>query len=291
MPRDKFTRSWIIEKAVPIARTYGGNLTIRQLYYRLVADHHLTNSQNHYKRVVNAMIQARWEGDLHFTSFKDHDREMIGQTDWTETSVKRAVESAKGSIKFWMNYYSKNRWENQPYYLEVFIEKKALQGVFEQPCRQLNVGLCPCKGYPSLTYVYDAMQRMKEAAQAGKHVVILYFGDHDPSGDDIPRSIEDNLYDMGFSDFDLDRIALTKEQVIAWDLPPAPTKSTDSRSAKWDGLGQVELDAVEPSKLQSICTDAIHKYFDEDLYDFLLDQEWEEKKKYKKKLKKFVKTL
>ena len=62
-----------------------------------------------------------------------------------------------------MNAYRLNRWSNQENYVEVWIEKKALQGVFETPCRRADVGLAPCKGYPSLTFLNDAKDRFEEA--------------------------------------------------------------------------------------------------------------------------------
>jgi len=72
---DKFTRKWIIETGVPIVKSYGGNLTLRALHYRLVAKG-MTNTLQHYKRVVTAMIDARWDGLVEFSDFLDH-REML----------------------------------------------------------------------------------------------------------------------------------------------------------------------------------------------------------------------
>ena len=81
---------------------------------------------------------------------------------------------------------------------------------------------------------------------------------------------------------------MTKEQVIRWNLPPAPAKLTDSRTANWDGLGQVELDAVDPKKLQRICQDAINDVFDYDLFNDLKDEESEEKERFTMELRTFV---
>jgi len=66
-----FTKKWIIEKGIPIVKSYNGNLTLRALHYRLVAQG-MTNDINHYKKVVNAMIEARWDGLLYFDDFLDH---------------------------------------------------------------------------------------------------------------------------------------------------------------------------------------------------------------------------
>ena len=288
--RDKFTRKWIIEKSIPIVQSYDQNITLRGLHYRLVVLEGMTNTMKNYKRVVSAMIQARWDGLLDFSDFVDHDRETLGETESKDTDVYEKIDDARDQIKAWMRIYSKNRWENQPVYPEVFIEKKALIGVFQDVCRKNAIALNPCKGYPSLTFINDAAGRFQEAINNGKEPVILYFGDYDPSGEDIPRSIEDNLARMGVI-VEVRRIALMEQQVLDWDLPPAPAKITDSRTATWDGLGQVELDAVEPNELMSMCQHAIDEVFDDELHIDLLNTESKEKEKYQKELKKYVNSL
>ncbi len=286
--KDQYTRKWIIENALDEIPNYEpGVLTIRGLHYRLVS-RGMTNTTLHYKRVVSAMISARWENLIEFETFSDNDRAMIGETESGETTLETKIDYGKWAIDYYVNKYSKNRWENQPYYPEIFIEKKALQGVFSKPCERHNISLGACKGYPSLTFLNDASKRFKEASNNGKQPIILYFGDYDPSGEDIPRSIEDNLRRLGVYDIEVRRIALLEHQVIAWDLPPAPTKIGDSRTANWDGLGQVELDAVEPKKLVRLCEDAIAEIFDENFHFDLLEQEDNERKEYQIAIKEYI---
>ena len=271
--RDIFSSKWIVENSIEIIQRYEkGILTIRALFYQLVSIG-MTNSDKHYKRVVKAMIDARWSGNVEFDTFSDRDRTMIGNTRYKETIYEDKVSEAKKQLGLWMTSYSKNRWENQPYYPEILIEKKALEGVFDSICTTNGIALGACKGYPSLTFLYEMSERMKLAEERGKNCVILYFGDYDPSGEDIPRSIKENLIKLGIRNIELRRIMLTEHQVIEWNLPAAPAKITDSRTANWDGLGQVELDAVEPIKLQRICQEAIDEIFDFALYDDLLKQE------------------
>lgn len=289
MAKTEFTTKWIIQKGIPIAKSYNGNITLRALHYRLVAAG-MTNDTAHYKKVVSAMIQARWDGLVSFNAFLDHERQTLGYTDYKNTNVDDSVSTAKRQIKAWATSYRKNRWENQPYYPEVFIEKKALQGVFEEPCRKWDVALSPCKGYPSLTYLNDAKNRFEEAICEGKEPILFYFGDYDCSGEDIPRSIQDNLNKMGVS-VDLRRVALMEDQVVKWKLPPAPTKTGDSRAANWDGLGQVELDAVEQTMIVKLLNDAIESIFDQDLYAELVDQQTDERNEFKRILKRDFKKL
>lgn len=291
MAKDQFTKQWITDNSIEIiARYEKGMLTLRGLHYQLVSIG-MTNTIQHYKRVVNAMIDARWEGLVDFDAFSDHDRAMIGQTDFEQTDLYSSVDKAKEQIKAWMTSYYKNRWENQPYYPEVFIEKKALQGVFQNPCYYKGVALGACKGYPSLTFLNEATLRFIEAEENGKIPVILYFGDYDPSGEDIPRAIQENVIKLGCASIEVRRFALMEHQVVEWNLPPAPAKTTDSRTAKWDGLGQVELDAVKPEKLQRLCEDAIASVFDSSLYDNLQETEDQEREEYQARLREFVGTL
>jgi hypothetical protein len=236
------------------------------------------------------MISARWKGLLQFDAFLDHERETIGRTDHEETDVDSASDEAKRQIKAWATSYKKNRWENQPIYPEVFIEKKALQGVFESPCYRWDIALNPCKGYPSLTFLNAAKKRFDVAIENGKNPVILYFGDYDCSGEDTPRSIGETLERMG-TPVEIKRVLLMEEQVVAWKLPPAPTKITDSRSRAWSGIGQVELDAVDPKKIVRYLNDAIEDIFDRDLYNKLVRQQEREQERFKEILKKDYKSL
>jgi len=288
--RDIFTKSWIIQNSIDIVSEYDpGILTLRALHYQLVG-RGMTNDIQHYKRVVVAMIDARWNGDITFDTFSDLDRAMVGETSYLPTDLDSGVSTAENQIKSWMEYYFKNKWENQPYYPEIFIEKKALQGVFQEVCKNWNIALGACKGYPSLTFLHESSQRFMDAEQNGKSPIILYFGDYDPSGEDIPRSIGDNLNRFGIY-VEVRRIALMEDQVIEWNLPPAPVKDTDTRTANWGGLGQVELDAVRPERLMELLEGAIADIFDNELYNDLLNIEREERVIYRKRLKEFVNNI
>lgn len=289
MVEDIYVRSWIIENARKILAGYYSGITIRQLHYRLVAIG-MTNDVNHYKRVVKAMTAARWDGQVDFEAFIDRERSMYGETRDDDKDLDDEIENGKGQIEAWMRAYHLNRWSNQPNYIEVWIEKKALQGVFEIPCGARAVGLAPCKGYASLSFLNEAAPRFQDAIDRDKNPIILYFGDYDSSGADIPRSVQANLSRLG-CDVEVKRIALNPDQIEELGLPGVPPKSTDSRTANWSGGDVVECDAVEPKTLAKMCKDAIAEYFDKDLYAELMEKESEEKADYQAALKEFVKDL
>lgn len=287
--KSEFTKEWIIENSVEIVSRYDkGILTLRSLHYQLVGLG-MTNDDSHYKKVVNSMIEARWNNIISFDTFSDHEREVLSESKHLETDLLEEIERAKRNIRAWMQYYSKNKWENQKYYVEIFIEKKALQGVFLPVCERNGVLLSPCKGYPSLTFLNEASERIKEV-QGNKEVVILYFGDYDPSGDDIPRSIELNLKRFGCI-FELNKVMLNLDQIKYYRLPHAPTKKTDTRAKNWDGIGQVELDAVKPEILEELLQEEIDNYFDFDVYEEIVLQEEQEINSYRIALKEYVQGL
>lgn len=291
MKRDIFTRDWIIEQALDVLSQYEpGVLTIRALHYQLVS-RGMTNDIQHYKRVVAATGIARWDGRIAFDAFSDRERSMACRTAGEPVYLEDEINTGKTQVRAWMNAYSRNRWENQPYYPEVFIEKKALEGVFHKTCLKYSVALGACKGYPSLTFLYEASRRFREAEYRGKQPIILYFGDYDPSGEDIPRALKENLEQLGCSSIEVLRICLNEEQVLSWNLPPAPTKATDSRSVNWTGLGQVELDAVKPEKLMALLEGSLDSLFDLDLFENLKEQEKEERKQYQEVLRQYVSSL
>ena len=277
MVDDGYGRRWIIDKAQDIVASYDEGITIRQLHYRLVTIG-MTNDDNHYKRVVKAMAVARWDNILDMDSFVDRERSMYGETAATEKDL-RCMEN-----------YNLERWSNQNNYIEVWIEKKALQGVFENTCLFKGVGLAPCKGYPSLTFLNEAAHRFRKAIDDGKEITILYFGDYDPSGEDIPRSIKENLERMGIT-LNMVRKALNPEQIAKYGLPGKPPKKTDSRTKNWDGQSVVELDAIDPKTLKEMAEAAIAEYFDKDLYLELELKAREERKKYRIALKDYVDSL
>ena len=278
MNNDIYNRQWIIENAEKILQEYAEPITVRQLHYRLVAIG-MINDYNHYKRVVNATVQARWDDVIPMEAFIDRERQMYGETQAEEKDLNSEIEIAKTQVNAWINNYSLNRWSNQENYIEVWIEKKALQGVFEQPCLINNVGLAPCKGHPSLTFLNEAKQRFQNANDKEKNVIILYFGDYDPSGKDIPRSIKENLGRMG-AFVEVKNIALNKDQIIKMGLSGVPPKKTDSRIVNWNGGDVVELDAVDPRALRQMCKDVIGEYFNESLFEELRERQDYEREQY-----------
>lgn len=237
----------------------GMRLTLRQIYYRLVANQTIENNISQYKYLSSILVQARYSGDIDFHAIEDRTRSMIGG-DHTLIPPEERVERLIDYIENFPETYNIPFWYGQDVYIEVWLEKRALQTEFERVTSQYMVRLAPCGGYPSHSFIYDASQEMP----TDRRIHILYFGDHDPSGRDIERFIRETFERQGL-DVNIERIALTPEQIEQYDLPPAPTKTTDSRRGRFvleHGDACVELDALPPDVLRNLVATSIRRHID-----------------------------
>jgi len=266
----------LIEISKEILTEYDGKITLRQLYYRLVAHHYIENTINSYKRLSRILVEARLTGQIPFDAFEDRTRTADGgdrpyflPRDFFEYH-RDEYEGAEDRFRNSPEHYELPLWYAQPYYVEIWLEKQALQNVFKEITEKYGLTLAVCRGYPSTTFLYEAKWRIMRESD-GRDIVILYFGDYDPTGEDIPRHIEHSL----INDFDLNietfqKVALTLAQIESLNLPPEPTKKTDSRSRRFietHGDMAVELDAVEPRTLMQMIEDSILTFFDTGAYE------------------------
>jgi hypothetical protein len=245
----------VIKQANDIISEYvaqGYDLTLRQLYYQFVSRDFLANRQSEYKRLGSVINDARLAGLIDWDHITDRTRELRSLSHWDNPA--EIVDAIAKQFRV-------DKWAEQPYRVEVWIEKDALVGVFERVCRELDLGLFSCRGYTSQSEMWAAAQRLRSYAKAKQKVVVLHFGDHDPSGIDMSRDIADRLTLFGAA-VDVRRLALTMAQVRQYGPPPNPAKETDSRFAGYleeYGSESWELDALEPDVLAGLVRGEVAK--------------------------------
>jgi len=247
----------VLTECIRILAEYPDQITLRQLYYRLVAAQVIENCQKSYKRLVAMLTKARKDGTISPAAFCDLTRESRGPYGWLDLG-----DYAQGMAQ----RYSRLCWQSQPRYLEVWVEKEALATVFAPLCGRHQVRLVVCRGYPSVSCLYEAARRFASEAGDGRECFLSYFGDFDPSGVDIPRNIGDELdaWAPGAAPA-VSVVALTPEQIADHNLPPAPPKHTDTRAARFvakHGRDTVELDALPPGALRELIESAIVAHID-----------------------------
>jgi hypothetical protein len=152
----------------------------------------------------------------------------------------------------------------------VWVEKEALAGVVGKICRSLDIDYFSCRGYGSLSEMYRAGKRLRQYDLDGQEVHILHLGDHDPSGMDMTRDIEDRLDMFAETYVEIQRLALNMDQISLYNPPPNFAKLTDSRAGEYVakyGYDSWELDALEPSVLDELITTTVLNYRDDAIWD------------------------
>jgi hypothetical protein len=250
-----------IEKILNEYKAMGYRLSLRQLYYQLVARALIENTQQSYKRTGTLVSNARQAGLLDWEMIEDRGREVVTVSHWD--SPAQIVEVAARQFRI-------DKWANQPYYIMAMVEKDALSGVLEPVCRTLDIPIVANKGYSSSSTMYEIGRELYRRASAGQTVTVLYLGDHDPSGIDMTRDIEERLSlysNLSAGEIEVVRLALNYDQVEDWRPPENPAKTTDSRYAAYEaeyGESSWELDAVEPDTLADLVTQAVEERRDDE---------------------------
>lgn len=259
----KFTKDHlrVIEHAVAICNEYeaqGLVLTLRALHYQFVSRDLYANTQQNYNRLGSICNDARMAGKMDWNHLIDRTRDFTTRQHFKSPAelIRRATDS-----------YHKDLWAPQHKRIEVWVEKDAAVSNIERVCRENDVGYFSARGYSSASAMWENAQRVADHIHRGEQVVILHVGDHDPSGLDMTRDMDErmkifltrdwlaeypdmprpvtvgnikasmrehmrrkgNPIEDHVSPWRLKRIALTLDQVRQYNPPPNFAKQTDSR--------------------------------------------------------------
>jgi len=237
------------------------------------------------------LVKARERGDVDETRIEDRSREFLGGDygfDSPEDFVKAIFDDMTPER------YARKMWSNQPKFVIVWIEKDALSRVVSRITDQYRVLTAPSRGYASYSYIKDAITRLP----SDKSVVVLHFADHDPSGVDMTRDLEERFMRyLPYSfkgDLEVRRVALTYDQVLRYGLEPNPTKRADTRSGAYEaqyGNQCWELDAIEPDELQRIVKTTVQAFIDVDNWNAAVEQTKKDRIQLRKMLDEMKKHL
>jgi len=249
-------------------RLLGYRLSLRQIYYQLVARDYIPNSQRSYKNLGDLLSNGRQAGKIDWAMIEDRNRETVIPAHWEDPA--EIVEAAARSFRI-------DKWINQEYHVEIMVEKDALSGVLEPVCRELDVGITANKGYSSSSTMYEIGKRLgSKYFDDSKQIIVFYLGDHDPSGIDMTRDVEERLKMYSRIELEVVRLALNWDQIELWRPPENPAKETDSRYWEYTkkfGESSWELDAIEPTQLAGLVREAVLALRDELAWAEITDKE------------------
>lgn len=246
----------------------GYTLSVRQLYYQLVARDVIPNTEQSYKRIASVINDGRLAGLIDWDAIEDRNRDIEMMTRWDSGAA--IVQAAADS-------YHMDMWEGQANRLFVIVEKAALAGVLQRTCRKYDVPMLAARGYPSVSIVRELVREHFVPTIYDQQAIILHLGDHDPSGIDMTRDLEERIalfseeyVESGSFEPRVERIALSMEQIEEKKPPPNPAKATDARFADYRrkyGVESWELDALEPAYLVNLVETHVENYLDWDQWN------------------------
>lgn len=270
-------------------------LTVRQLYYQMVARGYIENTERSYGRICSIVNDAKLAGMMDWDAIEDRTRAFIRRTRWKD-GAEILNASARG--------FHMDMWSNQRHRVFCIVEKEALAGVLEGVCNAWDVPLLAARGYPSGTVLREfAISDLQPAMgfdnegqplpghsgeKLRQNFMILHLGDHDPSGIDMSRDLSERLHmfavGTGFGKALgpalFKRIALNMNQIEEQKPPENPAKTSDSRFKSYQdqfGESSWELDALKPDYLARLVQRHIRQYID--------DAAWDDRKKQIEKIR------
>jgi hypothetical protein len=251
-------------------------MTLRQLYYALVSAGVIDKTEADYGRLKRVMKDAREDGIVPWEWLVDNTRSVISNRTW---------DSLSGLLEDSAKMYRADLMRQQNVAIQLWAESDSIGSVASQVALKYAVPTFIGRGYSARGYLWQAAKDAVEAHAGGKLVHILHVGDHDPSGVDIFRDVEETLRlycsaiqygvsvtmarrmvtmtgDDGTWWLDVERLALTPEQIEDYQLPMRPLKASDKRARNFKGRGSVEVEALPVDELLAIVEAAITSKID-----------------------------
>ncbi|MBA7549816.1 hypothetical protein ES705_42313 [subsurface metagenome] len=280
----------IIPKVNELLASFSYRPTLRQIFYRLVAALLIANTEVTYKSLSRATVLAREEEIIAPLAFQDRVRTSEGG-DYGYQSPDSFIEAVLDELRTTAeDRYTRPMWTTQQTMPIIWLEKDALFTPITTIASRYRVKVYAARGYSSFTAVYEAAQEI-DGAMPTK---VLQLTDFDPSGEDMVRDLEDRLTKYGADDFELEKIALTSDQVSSLGLPPMPAKKSDPRYERFAasyGDQAVELDALPPDELERIVSAAIEDLIDRHAWNAEIEKAKQEREEARRRIEEMLDQL
>lgn len=244
-------------------------VTIRQIFYRLVATIGYGKTEKSYARLAEMLVKARRAGEIPWDAIRDDGFTRTSSTTWDDPrdwadAVLRSAQS-----------YRLDRQTGQDRRLVVWCEAAGMVPQLDRVASEFSIPVLSSGGFDSVTAKYQAA---REIVSLGR-TTILHIGDLDPSGVHMFSSLTEDLQAFieglaGDDVADFVRLAVTRDQVDDLGLPTSPAKETDRRSFEGD---TVQAEAIPPDRLAQIVRDAIDSRLDGHILGQVLDRERRER--------------
>lgn len=296
-----------------ISEYEGQKLTARQVYYQFVARDLIPNTPRSYQNLTSILTDARYAGLVDWDIIEDRGREPDVPAEWD--SIDALVDAAVNQwrsprwsdqpkyVELWVEKQALAgvlapiaRRNHVPLMVNKgYSSASAMKASADRMLEACGVtvqvqcdncasdfgdrtanGACRyCEEKTGPMFRYDN-EDGEQVEDVEKEIIVIYLGDHDPSGNDMVRDIRDRLTEFGVPNLKVDKIALTMEQIRRFNPPPNPAKITDSRAKayiKEFGNQSWELDALPPRELNTLVERAITRNVNRNLMQAAIARE------------------
>lgn len=240
-------------------------MTLRGFYYQAVSHLLVPNNLREYRRISKILAELRRADLVPWFAMEDKTR---------TTSDKRGEENVEGYIQRDLDqflhpkFYQRCYIQNQPVYVELSVEKDALSDHVKDAAWRYCTRVSVTRGQVSATMLNEMAERFDKAIMRGLQPILLHFGDLDPTGVQIPKSIKSGLLEHHGLDVDVRSIALKPEHCRQFSLPQSldAAKAGDPNYRRWvaeyGNQSPTELDALHPEHLKALVRDALESIYD-----------------------------
>ena len=247
-------------------------LTIRQVFYRLVAANAIGKTEKDYARLCETLNKARRSRMISFQDIRD---DGFSQFNWP--GYRDFGEWVDDTI-IHARTFELDKQGDQNIRLVVWCEAGGMVPQLKSFVSETSVPVVSSGGFDSLSTKYTMARELSKVAVNGQDIVVLHIGDYDPSGVTIFTALAEDVQAFARDSFNADvtfkRIAVTPEQIDRLGLPTAPPKTTDKRSGFTDNR-TTQCEAIPPAELKRIVLAEIGAHWDHQAFDRMLAEQKE----------------
>ncbi len=271
-------------------------LTVRSIYYKVIssekylADHwrsqkginkgwNLSQPEEQISEILKYLRLV--DGRLPLSAINDDSRIVTikaGETDF-EGHITNQLKELE------IDQFSQCLAEEQELYIEVWVEKNGLVHIAETAANEYCRRVIGCKGFPSVTCLAEYAQRVKANCQRGQEPMIIYFGDCDPTGWLIPKTIKSCLYHEHHTDVEVLRYGLNPDDITDDMVSIALEGKKPIKDSFIEETGLTvgyELDLLDPADFQDRVRQALAENTDEEVREIAMEMEEENNKEIAK---------
>jgi hypothetical protein len=286
----------VLEHVRAILREYADDLplTLRQVFYRLVALGVLDKTEKAYSNLGGYLRRARRASMLKergstpyipFSAIRDDSTSA-----WTPLTYDGRGEFERSLLDRAQNF-KLDRQTGQRQVIEIWCEAAGLIPTLRELAGAFSISVYSSGGVDGVTPKHDLAVRALRRSEQGTMTRVLHVGDFDPTGEMMHRVLREDVGTMvwqltGSEDFFVvERVALTPEQIVDMDVITAPAKPLDNnlrrfiRENRWLcrelGTDQIaaQLEALTPVELRAMLTDVITSHIEGSAYEDTLARE------------------